>query len=108
MCCFPLPRLLLQDALFTPNGSLSLIGDCIDMLGQPLIPILLLVLGANLAKGPGQAKLPWKSVAGVIATRLLLLPAAGCMAVLSAQHTRLIDMQVRLSIDSVIQLMLLI
>eukprot|EP00878_Enallax_costatus_P030475 GHUV01033182.1.p2 GENE.GHUV01033182.1~~GHUV01033182.1.p2 ORF type:complete len:103 (-),score=14.91 GHUV01033182.1:714-1022(-) len=84
----------MQEALFTPGGSLSLLGDCCDMLGQPLIPVLLLVLGANPAKGPGQAKLPWQSVAAVIATRLLLLPAVGCAAVLTAQHTGLIHMEV--------------
>lgn len=84
---------VLQDALFTPGGSLSLIGDCLEMLGQPLIPVLLLVLGANLAAGPGPGHLPAHSVLGVLATRLVLLPLLGSTAVLTAQHTGLINMQ---------------
>jgi predicted permease len=83
---------ILQDALFLPGGGLSIIGDCLDMLGQPLIPVLLLVLGANLAAGPGPGHLPLHSVLAVVATRLVLLPLLGCGEVLGAQQSGLIDM----------------
>lgn len=82
-----------QEALLMPGGSLSLIGDCLDMLGQPLIPVLLLVLGANLAAGPGPGNIPTHSALVVVATRLVLLPLLGCAAVLTAQRTGLISMQ---------------
>jgi predicted permease len=52
--------------LFLPGGSLSIVGDCLDMLGQPLIPVLLLVLGANLAAGPGPGHLPLRTGCRVI------------------------------------------
>jgi predicted permease len=83
----------LQDALFLPGGRLSVIGDCLDMLGQPLIPVLLLVLGANLAAGPGPEHLPLHSVLAVVASRLVLLPLLGCGAVLGAQQAGLIDVR---------------
>jgi hypothetical protein len=37
----------LQDALFLLDGSLSIIGDVLDMLDQPLIPVLLLTLACQ-------------------------------------------------------------
>jgi len=63
------------------------------MLGQPLIPILLLVLGANLSHGPGSAQLPLKSILGVVVCRLLLLPMLGCFLVQVAQESGVIQMQ---------------
>jgi hypothetical protein len=32
------------------------LGDAVSLLGSPLIPCLFLVLGANLAEGPGAAQ----------------------------------------------------
>jgi hypothetical protein len=32
------------------------LGEAVSMLGAPLIPCLFLVLGANLAEGPGAAQ----------------------------------------------------
>jgi predicted permease len=32
------------------------LGEALNMLGAPLIPCLFLVLGANLAQGPGAAQ----------------------------------------------------
>uniref|UniRef100_A0A383VRR9 Auxin efflux carrier n=1 Tax=Tetradesmus obliquus TaxID=3088 RepID=A0A383VRR9_TETOB len=83
----------LRDALFLPGGKLSIAGDVLDMMGQPLIPLLLLVLGANLAAGPGPEHLPLHSVLAVVATRLVLLPLLGCGVVLGAQGSGLIDVQ---------------
>jgi predicted permease len=60
---------------------------------QPLIPILLLVLGANLANGPqlaNGAHLPALNVAGVIASKLILSPLIGLAVVLSAQKLGLL------------------
>lgn len=76
-----------QDAVFLPGGKLSIVGDVLEMMGQPLIPLLLLVLGANLAAGPGPGHLPLHSVLAVVATRLVLLPLLGCGVVLGAQVT---------------------
>lgn len=37
-------------------GDLKFLGDVTTLLGAPLIPCLFLVLGANLAEGPGAAQ----------------------------------------------------
>jgi predicted permease len=47
------------------------------MFGDCCIPCLLLMLGATLSKGPGQACPPWRVVAAVGAARLVLLPLLG-------------------------------
>ena len=74
-----------QDALFSPTGCLRLLGEVSDALGAVCIPALLLVLGANLSRGPGVAagRLPASCVVAAVATRLLLLPAV-CGALLVA------------------------
>lgn len=48
-----------------------------DTLGAVAIPLLLVTLGANLARGPGVARgrLPAATCAAVVVTRLVLLPA---------------------------------
>lgn len=45
----------LQDALFTRGAPLHLLGDVCAMVGDMVIPSLMLLLGANLAKGAAQA-----------------------------------------------------
>lgn len=60
---------------------------------QPLIPVLLLVLGANLSNGPqlaSGAHLPALNVAAVIGTKLLLSPMLGLGLILTAQRFGLI------------------
>ncbi|EFJ41127.1 hypothetical protein VOLCADRAFT_98930 [Volvox carteri f. nagariensis] len=76
----------LRDALFGTGGSLRLLGEVVDALGAACIPLLLLVLGANLSRGPGVAagRLPAGGVVAAVATRLLLLPAVCGAALLIA------------------------
>lgn len=48
----PAPSALsLQACLFSPTGSLRLVGEVSTMLGDMTIPCLMLVLGANLSRG---------------------------------------------------------
>ncbi|GFR43061.1 hypothetical protein Agub_g4067, partial [Astrephomene gubernaculifera] len=85
----------MQHALFRPTGCLRLVGEVTDALGAACIPLLLLVLGANLAHGPagsvggstthgssdkegreaGSDGLSAAHVVAVAVTRLLVLPA---------------------------------
>ncbi len=66
-----------QAALYSPRGCLRLLGEAADTLGAVAIPLLLVTLGANLARGPGVARgrLPAATCAAVVATRLVALPA---------------------------------
>ncbi|KAG2443954.1 hypothetical protein HXX76_002293 [Chlamydomonas incerta] len=67
---------VVRDALYAPGGSLVLVGEVIESLGAVCIPALLLVLGANLGRGPGVAagRLPAAAVMAAVGTRLLALP----------------------------------
>ncbi|GLC46287.1 hypothetical protein PLESTB_000995100 [Pleodorina starrii] len=82
----------LRDALFSPGGCLRLVGEVSDALGAVCIPALLLVLGANLSRGPGVAagRLPGACVAAAVATRLVLLPAVCGAALLGAWRAGLL------------------
>lgn len=70
----------LQAVLYTPGAPLALISEVVEMLGALTIPCLLMVLGANLAKGPGVGTIPISCIAGVALSRLVLLPLV-CAAV---------------------------
>jgi hypothetical protein len=66
------------------NGFCFLLVVCL----QPLIPVLLLVLGANLSNGPqlaSRAHLPALNVAAVIGSKLILSPLLGLGLILGAQ-----------------------
>lgn len=58
---------------------------------QPLIPVLLLVLGANLSTTAGSTRrVPARTIAGVVTTKLVLMPALGLAVVLAAQRAGLL------------------
>lgn len=61
-----------------------LVGEAISMLSNCCIPTLLLVLGANLARGPGVAKISWTTIAAISTMRLLILPCVGIGLVVGA------------------------
>lgn len=82
----------LQGALFSPAGSLAIIGESLEMLGQPLVPVLLIVLGANLAYGPGPGHLPPSTVLGMVLSRLVVLPWVGATLITRALSAGLITM----------------
>ncbi|WIA08024.1 hypothetical protein OEZ85_007494 [Tetradesmus obliquus] len=80
----------LKEQLFTPTGGAHVLGEALAMLGSPLIPCLFLVLGANLAEGPGAAQVPPKFLLSMIAGKLLLHPLAGMALVLGALKLQLL------------------
>ncbi|PNW73583.1 hypothetical protein CHLRE_13g564850v5 [Chlamydomonas reinhardtii] len=67
---------VVRDALYASGGSLVLVGEVVESLGAVCIPALLLVLGANLGRGPGVAagRLPAAAVVAAVVTRLLAVP----------------------------------
>jgi hypothetical protein len=70
-----LPNGLVHVMCSCPAGGLHLLGDAISMLGAPLIPCLFLVLGANLAEGPGAAQVGAPATAASVC---LVCPKDGC------------------------------
>ena len=60
------------------------------MLGDMTIPALMLVLGANLASGPGATAVPTRSIVAVALGRLVLLPLSGLALVAGAYRLGLL------------------
>ena len=54
-------------------------GPCmaVQVLGMPMIPCMMMVLGSVLHKGPGSANVPPRLIAGVSAFRLVIIPLSG-------------------------------
>lgn len=67
----------MKGLLVDAGAPLAPLMDCLRLLAAPMIPCMMLVLGAVLYKGPGSARLPARLIAGVVALRLLLMPLCG-------------------------------
>ena len=49
----------------------------LQLLGMPMIPCMMMVLGAVLHKGPGSVNVAPRLIVGVSAFRLIIIPLAG-------------------------------
>ncbi|KAJ0250359.1 hypothetical protein HA466_0137070 [Hirschfeldia incana] len=63
--------------IFTNDSPLFFFPDSCMILGDAMIPCILLALGGNLINGPGSSKLGFKTTAAIIVGRLVLVPPAG-------------------------------
>lgn len=67
----------LKGLIFTPDAPLYFFTDSCLILGEAMIPCILLALGGNLVDGPGSSKLGLKTTAAIIFGRLVLVPPTG-------------------------------
>ncbi|KAL2330462.1 hypothetical protein Fmac_018043 [Flemingia macrophylla] len=67
----------LKKLIFTPDAPLFFFTDSCMILGEAMIPCILLALGGNLIDGPGSSKLGFRTTAAIIFGRLLLVPPVG-------------------------------
>lgn len=67
----------LRRALEGERAPLGLVTASLESLGGAMIPCLLVVLGAELAPGPGAARVPARAIGAAVATRLVIMPALG-------------------------------
>uniref|UniRef100_A0A7N0V726 PIN-like protein n=1 Tax=Kalanchoe fedtschenkoi TaxID=63787 RepID=A0A7N0V726_KALFE len=63
--------------IFSTDGPLFFFTDSFIILGEAMIPCILLALGGNLVDGPGNSKLGLRTTAAIIFGRLVLVPPAG-------------------------------
>ncbi|VVB12777.1 unnamed protein product [Arabis nemorensis] len=63
--------------IFTNGAPLFFFTDSCMILGDAMIPCILLALGGNLINGPGSSKLGFKTTAAIIFGRLVLVPPVG-------------------------------
>ncbi|KAK0585332.1 hypothetical protein LWI29_026958 [Acer saccharum] len=67
----------LKKLIFTNDAPLYFFTDSCIILGEAMIPCILLALGGNLVDGPGSSKLGLRTTAAIIFGRLVLVPPAG-------------------------------
>ncbi|CAM8913769.1 unnamed protein product [Rhodiola kirilowii] len=70
--------------IFSSDGPLFFLTDSFIILGEAMIPCILLALGGNLVDGPGKSKLGFRTTAAIIIARLVLVPPAGLGIVMLA------------------------
>ncbi|XP_028808565.1 protein PIN-LIKES 6 [Neltuma alba] len=75
---------LFKRLIFTPDAPLFFFTDSCMILGEAMIPCILLALGGNLVDGPGSSKLGYRTTAAIIVGRLVLVPPAGLGIVMLA------------------------
>ncbi|CAL0328380.1 unnamed protein product [Lupinus luteus] len=74
----------LKRLIFTADAPLFFFTDSCMMLGEAMIPCILLALGGNLVDGPGSSKLGFRTTAAIIFARLVLVPPVGIGIVMLA------------------------
>ncbi|RDX99698.1 Protein PIN-LIKES 6 [Mucuna pruriens] len=73
-----------KQLIFTPDAPLFFFTDSCMILGEAMIPCILLALGGNLIDGPGSSKLGFRTTTAIIVARLLLVPPVGLGIVMLA------------------------
>ncbi|KAE9591929.1 hypothetical protein Lal_00038377 [Lupinus albus] len=74
----------LKQLIFTADAPLFFFTDSCIILGEAMIPCILLALGGNLVDGPGSSKLGLRTTTAIIFARLLLVPPVGLGIVMLA------------------------
>ncbi|XP_057435451.1 protein PIN-LIKES 6 [Lotus japonicus] len=74
----------LKSLIFTPDAPLFFFTDSCMILGEAMIPCILLALGGNLIDGPGSSKLGLRTTAAIVFARLVLVPPVGLGIVMLA------------------------
>ncbi|XVF29757.1 hypothetical protein REPUB_Repub15cG0149700 [Reevesia pubescens] len=77
---------VLKGLIFTSNAPLYFFTDSCNILGEAMIPCILLALGGNLVDGPGQgsSRIGLRTLIAIIFARLCLVPVAGLGIVMLA------------------------
>ncbi|XP_073282170.1 protein PIN-LIKES 6-like [Primulina huaijiensis] len=74
----------LKKLIFTSDAPLYFFTDSCIILGEAMIPCILLALGGNLVDGPGSSKLGLRTTAAIVFGRLVLVPPTGLGIVMLA------------------------
>ncbi|KAK1270267.1 hypothetical protein QJS04_geneDACA022640 [Acorus gramineus] len=67
----------LKHFILTDDAPLFFFTDSCLILGEAMIPCILLALGGNLMTGPGNSRLGFRTTAAIIFARLVLVPPTG-------------------------------
>ncbi|KAJ8755799.1 hypothetical protein K2173_024344 [Erythroxylum novogranatense] len=80
-----------RKAMIGKSAPLRVVFNSTDFMGQPAIPCIILIVGANLLKGlKGSGKVGVSVIIGIIAIRFVLLPILGVLIVKAAIHVEIV------------------
>ncbi|XP_062073074.1 protein PIN-LIKES 6 [Humulus lupulus] len=74
----------LKGMIFTTDAPFFFFTDSCIILGEAMVPCILLALGGNLVDGPGSSKIGLRTTAAIIFARLVLVPPVGLGIVMLA------------------------
>eukprot|EP00873_Tetraselmis_striata_P022138 jgi/Tetstr1/442402/TSEL_030528.t1 len=72
------------------TAPLAIVKESLDTMGGAMIPCMMMVLGANLSKGPPPCQLPVINIVAVAAVRLLIAPLVGVSIVIASVHSGIV------------------
>eukprot|EP01018_Ginkgo_biloba_P015365 Gb_24378 [translate_table: standard] len=75
---------ILKRLIFSDDAPFFFVTDSCIILGEAMIPCILLALGGNLVGGPGSSKLGMRTTIAILFSRLFLVPPVGLGIVTSA------------------------
>lgn len=81
----------IKDLFFGPEAPLQIVTSSLETLGGALIPAIIISLGASLSKGPGSSTLDAKTIVGVVAIQLVLMPISGVFLVGGMSRLGILD-----------------
>jgi len=76
--------------LVGPDAPLAIVKESLETMGGAMIPGMMMVLGANLSKGPPPCNLPAFNIAAVAVVRLLVAPLFGVSIVIASVHANIV------------------
>ena len=83
----------LRQLVVERHAPLRFVLDALELLGAAAIPLIIFVLGGTLSNGPAagsSADMPPRTIAAIIAAKLLLVPLANMLVVLAALRVGLL------------------
>lgn len=72
------------------HAPFAIVKESLDCMGGAMIPCMMMVLGANLSKGPPPCQLPVINIVAVAAVRLLIAPMVGVSIVIASVHSGIV------------------
>ncbi|KAK7406964.1 hypothetical protein VNO78_08600 [Psophocarpus tetragonolobus] len=73
------------------NASLHVIQDSVTMIGDAAVPVITLIMGANLIKGLKGANTSFWTIIGIIVVRYIFLPVLGILVIKGATQLGLVQ-----------------
>ncbi|XP_027913068.1 protein PIN-LIKES 3-like [Vigna unguiculata] len=82
---------LIRKLMIGTDAPLHVIEDSVTMLGEAAIPVITLIMGANLLKGLKGANTSFCTILGIVVVRYIILPILGILVIKGATQLGLVQ-----------------